>query len=136
MVHKVARQGFASLTTEDLAELPNGITCDVTPEYETFIQRVFGWHSREKKYFTSFCEAQILWDTVMAINIIKYFTLDQKAKMVVLAGDGHAWKPGIPRQISSRMNLTMTVFLPESRKLDRSSVTSKDADYLWLLETI
>lgn len=135
VVQKVARQGFASLTTEDLAELPHGITCDVTPEYETFIEKVFGWHGRQKKYFTSFCEAQILWDTVMAINIIKYISGDRQAKMVVLAGDGHAWKPGIPRQISSRMDLAMTVFLPESRKLDRRSVTSKDADYLWLLET-
>ena len=136
VVRKVARQGFASLTTDDMAELPNGITCDVTPEYKTFIKRVFDWHEQKKNSFNSFCEAQILWDTAMAINIVKYYVQDNPAKMVVLVGDGHARKPGIPRQISSRRNMAMTVFLPETPKLDRGSVSQRDADYLWLFEAI
>lgn len=136
IVRKVARRGFASLTTADMAELPDGITCDVTPEYKNFIRKVFGWHGLQKDSFDSFCEAQILWDTVMAINIIKYYAGNNAAKMVVLAGDGHAWKPGIPRQVLSREHKAMTVFLPESVKLDRQNVSHEDTDYLWLNETI
>jgi uncharacterized iron-regulated protein len=136
IVRKVAHQGFASLTTADMSELPEGVTCNVTPEYESFIQKVFGWHGLQKGSFTSFCEAQILWDTVMAINILKYYGQDNPQKMVVLAGDGHAWKPGIPRQILSRKHMTMTVFLPETPKMGRRNATLSDTDYLWLLDII
>jgi len=132
IVRKVAQQGFSSLTTADLSELPSGVTCNVSPEYKTFIQKVFGWHGLHKDSFTSFCEAQVLWDTIMAINIIKYYAQDNSTKMVVLAGDGHAWKPGIPRQILARKNMAMTIFLPETPKLDRRNVSPADTDYLWL----
>jgi len=134
VVRKVAQRGFASLTPDDLAQLPAGITCDVTPAYEDFIQRVFGWHGKKNDSFTNFCEAQVLWDTIMAINLLKFNSLNPDTKLVVLAGDGHAWKPGIPRQIAQRKNLLMTVFLPETTKLHRRNVSGKDADYLWLLE--
>jgi hypothetical protein len=53
-----------------------------------------------------------------------------------LAGDGHSWKPGIPRQILMRKNLPMTVFVPETKKLHRKNVSPLDTDYLWLFELI
>jgi uncharacterized iron-regulated protein len=137
MIRKVARNGFASLTSEDLSQLPYGITCDVTPEYENFIQRVFGWHGKKKDdSFTNFCEAQVLWDTVMAINLLKFNGENPATKLVVLAGGGHSWKPGIPRQISLRKDLRTTVFLPETTKLNRRNVSQKDTDYLWLFKFI
>ena len=102
VVKKVARNGFALLTTEDMVQLPDGITCDVTKEYETCIQRVFGWHGHKNDSFADSCEAQVMWDTVMAINILKYLEKNKESKLVVLAGEGHAWKPGIPRQILLR----------------------------------
>lgn len=134
VVRKVAQQGFASLTPDDLTQLPAGITCDVTPEYEDFIQRVFGWHGKKNDSFTNFCEAQVLWDTIMAINLLKFYSLNPETKLVALAGDGHAWKPGIPRQIAQRKDLAMAVFLPETTKLHRRNVSKKDTDYLWLLQ--
>ena len=136
IVKKVARKGFASLTTDELAKLPNGITCDVTPEYENFIERVFGWHGKKNDSFNNFCEAQVLWDTVMAIHILRFNARDKQSKLVILAGDGHAWKPGIPRQIALRKNLPMTVFLPETSKLNHKNVSQIDTDYLWLIKII
>jgi uncharacterized iron-regulated protein len=136
MIRKVAQNGFASLTSDDLSQLPYGITCDVTPEYENFIQRVFGWHGKKDASFSNFCEAQILWDTVMAINLLKFHGENPDTKLVVLAGNGHSWKPGIPRQISLRKDLRMAVFLPETTKLHRRNVSQKDTDYLWLLKFI
>jgi uncharacterized iron-regulated protein len=136
IVRKVAQKGFASLEPGDLSHLPPGITCNVTPEYENFIQKVFGWHGKKNSSFNNFCEAQVLWDTIMAINVLKYSARNPETKMVVLAGDGHSWKPGIPRQILLRKNLTMAVFVPETKKLHRQNVSLADTDYLWLLELI
>ena len=136
VVRKVAQKGFASLEPAEMSYLPPGITCNVTPEYGNFIEKVFGWHGKRNNSFNNFCEAQILWDTVMAINILKYNAQNPETKMVVLAGDGHSWKPGIPRQILLRKNLPMTVFVPETKKLHRRNVSPADTDYLWLLELI
>jgi uncharacterized iron-regulated protein len=134
VVRKVARKGFESLGPEDMSRLPLGITCNVTPEYENFIKKVFGWHGAKNTSFTNFCEAQVLWDTIMAINILKYAARNPGIKMVVMAGDGHSWKPGIPRQLSSRKKLDITVFVPETPKLNRHNASIKDTDYLWLPE--
>ena len=134
VVRKVAQTGFASLDAKDLSLLPVGITCNVTPEYENFIQRVFGWHGHRNNSFSYFCEAQVLWDTVMALNILRFHEKYPGIKQIVLAGDGHAWKPGIPRQISARENIPITVILPETEKLNRHNVSIKDADYLWRME--
>ena len=136
VVRKVAQRGFKSLTMEDLAELPSGVTCDITPKYENFIQKVYGWHGRRNNSFANFCEAQVLWDTVMAVNILKFNARNPGTKLVVLAGEGHSWKPGIPYQVKSRKDLPITVFLPETAQLNRKNVTSDEADYLWLLKFI
>jgi uncharacterized iron-regulated protein len=136
VVRKVAQTGFSSLSSADMLELPKGITCDVTPPYENFIKKVFGWHGQKNDSFTNFCEAQVLWDTVMAINLLKFHEQNPGTKLVVLAGDGHSWKPGIPRQIAQRKDLTMAVFLPETAKLHRRNVSQADTDYLWLLTFI
>jgi uncharacterized iron-regulated protein len=134
VLRKVAQRGFDSLTAEDHAQLPQGVTCDVTTEYKDFIQRVFGWPGTKNESFTYFCEAQVLWDTVMAINLLKFTGQNPGTKLVVLAGEGHSWRPGIPRQVSLRKDLPMTVFLPETQKLHRRNVSQKDSDYLWLLK--
>jgi uncharacterized iron-regulated protein len=136
IIRKVAQKGFASLTTEDLSSLPQGVTCDVTPAYKDFIQRVFGWHGKKNDSFNNFCEAQVLWDTIMALNLLKFNEQNPDTKLVVLAGNGHSWKPGIPRQISLRKQMLMTVFLPETANLHRRNVSQDDTDYLWLLNFI
>jgi uncharacterized iron-regulated protein len=136
VVRKVARNGFKSLGPEDLSQFPQGITCNVTPEYESFIKKVFGWHGTRNRSFSNFCEAQVLWDTIMAINILKYTAQNPDTKMVILAGDGHSWKPGIPRQLLSRRNLNIAVFVPETPSLSRKNVSVTDTDYLWLPERL
>ena len=80
--------------------------------------------------------AQVLWDTIMAINLLRFNEENPETKLVILAGDGHSWKPGIPRQVALRKDLRMKVFLPESTKLHRRNVSQKDTDYLWLLKLL
>jgi uncharacterized iron-regulated protein len=137
VVKKVAQQGYSSLTEEDLAQLPPGVTCNVSARYEDFIERVFNWHgSKKDKSFTNFCEAQVLWDTVMAINLLDFHAANPDLKMVVLAGDGHSWKPGIPAQVAERKKISMSVILMENSKLNRKNIEKEDTDYLWLWQMI
>ena len=137
VVKKVAQQGYSSLTNEELAQLPPGVTCNVSARYEDFIEKVYSWHgSRKEKSFANFCEAQVLWDTVMAINLLNFQKANPTLKVVVLAGGGHSWKPGIPAQVLERKSIPISVILPESPKLNRKNVDQADTDYLWVWQML
>jgi uncharacterized iron-regulated protein len=137
VVKKVAQQGYNSLSEKDLAQLPPGVTCNVSARYENFIERVYSWHdSKKDKLFANFCEAQVLWDTIMAINLLNFHETNPDLKIVILAGGGHSWKPGIPAQVAERKKIPMSVILMENRKLNRKNVEKEDADYLWLWQIL
>jgi uncharacterized iron-regulated protein len=100
-----------------------------------FIRRSFGAHGHGQGNFTHFCEAQLVWDTAMAFNVLQFLEKNPKYTVVVLAGNGHAWKPGIPDQarLQSR-DVSYRVILPEiPDRLGPNDVSIRDADYLWLL---
>ena len=83
--------------------------------------------------FTYFCEAQLVWDTVMAINTLDYLNRNPKAMVVVLTGTGHAQKNAIPRQIRKRSQVAHAVILPEVKGIiDSETVDQSDADYIML----
>jgi uncharacterized iron-regulated protein len=133
VTRQVARGGFDSLTPEQTQGLA-GVTCDVDPAYEAFIRQALGMHGHGDMNFTYFCEAQLVWDTVMAQTAIQYLTDNPGHIMVVLAGNGHAWKRGIPEQVRRRSSIDFAVVLPEmSGRIDADSVSLEDTDYLWLL---
>ena len=132
ITRQVARQGFASLTPEQIGELPE-VACNVDQTYMEFIRRSFGAHAHGHTNFTYFCEAQIVWDTAMAWTLLTYLKKNPEATAVVLAGGGHAWKRGIPEQVRRRSDVPYRVILPEEQgRLDRDTVSPEDADYLWL----
>jgi uncharacterized iron-regulated protein len=131
---KVADQGFASLTSEELGQLPE-VSCRVDPTYMAFIRRAFGLHGHNaEKSFTYFCEAQIVWDTAMASNLLTFLEKNPEYTVVVLAGSGHAWKRGIPEQVRRQSSdVSYRVILPEiPNRLESATTTLDDTDYLWL----
>jgi uncharacterized iron-regulated protein len=130
---KVANQGFSSLTKEELGQLPE-VSCRVDETYMAFIRRAFGLHGHDHgKSFTYFCEAQIVWDTAMASNLLTFLKKNPAYIIVVLAGSGHAWKRGIPEQVRRQSNVSYRVILPEiPGRLEPEAVTVEDADYLYL----
>lgn len=131
---KVARGGFAALPERDRQALGN-VRCVVDPEYGDFIRRAMGGHGGHGQQYLFFCEAQMLWDTVMARNIIDFLKSNPGYRMVVLAGSGHAWKFGIPRQLAEQMEVSYRVVLPEvDGRVTRGQLTLDVADYLWLDE--
>ncbi len=132
ITRQVANRGFKSLTAEQRGKLSN-IACRVDKEYMDYIKRAYGGHAHGKLNFTYFCEAQLVWDAVMAVNTLDYLKENPKALVVILTGTGHAQKNAIPRQIKERSDLAHTVILPEVKGfIDAQTVDKSDADYIML----
>jgi uncharacterized iron-regulated protein len=131
---QVARHGFASLTAEQRARLPF-VECRVDREYMEFVRRAYGAHAHGHMSFSNFCEAQLVWDRVMALNALKYLAHHPHRKMVILAGSGHVWKEAIPHQLRGQSSVSFAVMLPWIEgSIDRAETTVDDADYLILLK--
>jgi len=132
ITQQVARNGFASLSPQQLGELP-GVRCDVDSRYQEFIRRSLGGHGHNGVQFLHFCEAQLLWDSVMAENLLDYLARHPDAIIVVLAGSGHAWKHGIPEQVRRRQEVPMRILLPEvPGRIEPGNMSTDEADYLML----
>jgi len=130
-VRQVARGGFASLTPEQVGELPP-IRCEVDAPYEDFIRRAMGMHAPQGRAFLNFCEAQLVWDTAMAVNLVQFLEENPEHAVVVVAGSGHAWKRGIPDQVRRIRTVATRVIVPRiPRRLERTTIGPGDADYLW-----
>jgi uncharacterized iron-regulated protein len=133
ITRQVARQGFSSLTDEQRGRLPE-VACRVDKKYMAFIRRAFGAHAHGNLNFTYFCEAQLVWDTAMAVHAIRYLEAHPDTTMVVITGSGHARKMGIPDQLRLRADLPLTVILPEvPGAIDPDTVQTDDADYIFLM---
>ena len=130
----VASKGFESLSKAQKGAL-EGIACDVTPQYRNFIEKAYGAHGHGHMNFNRFCEAQLVWDTAMAVYAIDYLEQRPDTTMVLLAGSGHARKLGIPFQIAKRAPWDHVVVMPETKGVfDVDSLTVGDADYILLNE--
>jgi uncharacterized iron-regulated protein len=135
IVSKVAREGYGSLTEAERKKLPPGITCTTDETYRSSIRRAFTEHVQSSgRSFDHFCEAQMVWDTAMAIYALEYLGKNPDSRMVILAGSVHAWKQAIPRQIATmRPDVTVSVILPApDGKTGQEKLTAEDADYLVL----
>lgn len=129
---QVAKNGFESLTPEQKSRLPV-VECKVSRDYRDFVERAYGAHGHSAIGFNNFCEAQLLWDSAMAVRAIDYLKKNPRTIMIVLTGSGHAWKQGIPEQVAKRSDLEYRVILPEEPgMIDEGGITTKEADYIWM----
>jgi uncharacterized iron-regulated protein len=132
ITRQVSREGFKSLTDEQKGKLSN-VSCRVDEEYMNYIKKAFGGHGHGNLNFTYFCEAQLVWDNVMAVNALDYLQKNPDAVVVILAGTGHARKGAVPRQIRNRSKVPYAVILPEVKGgIDPDTIDTKDADYIML----
>jgi uncharacterized iron-regulated protein len=129
---QVARHGFQSLTDEQRGKLKD-VACIVDRTYMEFIKQAYGAHAHGDLNFEYFCEAQLVWDNIMAINALDFIAAHPGAIMVIVTGNGHAWKGGIPAQIAARSDVPSSVILPEIPGVtEPGMVDTDDADYLFL----
>ncbi len=127
---QVAYNGFASLS-EPQKEMLGPVTCDVTPAYRDYIREAYDAHAHGKMQFDNFCEAQLLWDTAMAVYAAQYLEANENTILVILAGAGHARKQGIPAQLAKRAPWPTLVLLPETPgAFEPELVDPSEADYL------
>ena len=132
ITRQVSRGGFQSLSKEAKGKLSE-VACRVDEAYMKYIRKAFGAHAHGNLNFIYFCEAQLVWDNIMAINILNYLKQNPDAVVVALTGTGHAQKVAVPRQISSRSQLPYKVILPEvPGRIDAQTMTLKEADYIIL----
>jgi uncharacterized iron-regulated protein len=132
VTRKVAQSGFNSLSESEKADLAE-VTCRVDRKYMNFIKQAYGAHGHGDMNFIYFCEAQMLWDTVMAVTALKYLKANPGVTMVLLTGTGHAWKQGIPYQIRERADIPVAVLLPEvPERIEPGKIGSDDTDYIIL----
>jgi uncharacterized iron-regulated protein len=131
---QVAYNGFASLKEEQRGKL-KGITCDVTQSYRDFIRHAYGGHDHDNLSFERFCEAQLVWDTAMAIHANTYAGNNPEHIVVILAGSGHARKHGIPAQLKKINAPDVAVILPQTPGVyEVASMTTKEADYIFIFD--
>ena len=132
ITRQVARQGFNSLSEEQKGKLAD-VSCRVDKEYMDYIKKAFGGHGHGGLDFTYFCEAQLVWDSAMAINTLEYLKKNPDTIVILLAGIGHVRKGAVPRQISLRSEIPHAVILPKIEGIvDTQTVSIKDADYIML----
>ncbi len=132
ITRQVARQGFQSLSETQKEKLSH-ITCRVDKEYMEYIRKAYGGHAHGNLNFIYFCEAQLVWDSAMADNALRYLNSNPDTVMVILAGTGHVRKQAIPAKIRSRSDMPYTVILPEvPGHIEKSTVNRKDADYIFM----
>lgn len=130
ITRQVARQGFDSLSPEQ-KEILGDITCEVTPAYRDFVARAHGAHDHGALAFESFCEAQLVWDTAMAVHALRYLDLHPDSTLVILAGSGHARRPGIPTQVGRRSAVPVAVILPYTPHVfERATLSAAEADFI------
>jgi len=132
ITRQVSRGGFNSLSEEQRGKLTD-VSCRVDKEYMDYIKKAFGGHSHGKINFNYFCEAQMVWDTAMAVNALAYLKKEPNAVVVLLAGTGHVQKGAVPRQIRDRSQIPHAVILPKIEGIiDKETISIKDADYIML----
>jgi uncharacterized iron-regulated protein len=135
ITRQVAHGGFQSLNPRQRHEL-GAITCDVSADYMAYIRRAFGGHGHGHggiTEFARFCEAQLVWDTVMAVKALEYLGAHPQRMLVLIAGSGHVQRPAIPAQFRSRSTLPYLILLPETAgSFERRHMDATVADYLIL----
>jgi len=132
ITRKVSKSGFASLTKEELEKLPPDVGCAVDKRYMDFIRRAYSMHGHGDKEFLFFCQAQLLWDQVMARNLIDFLKKNPDRTVIVITGNGHAWKRGIPEQVRLLSEkIRHRVILPFAPgHIESRFIAIDDADYL------
>jgi len=133
IVRQVAQKGFSSLNSKQRGEI-KVLSCNIDRKYQDTLARILGQKGSSGKgaMFQRFCEAQVVWDTSMALNAVEYVKANPKKILIILAGNFHAWKRGIPEQISRVTDVPVKSILPsEDSSFFNYEVVLEDADYVW-----
>jgi uncharacterized iron-regulated protein len=131
---QVELKGFDSLSPSQLGGLDEGIICDVVPNYQDVMRRMKLYKGMLKEQsFKNYCEMKILGDIMIANNLVRFHNKHPDLTMIVLAGNTHSWKHGIPSRTDGQVGTNSKTILFEAEgRVTRDTVTTAETDYLWL----
>ena len=137
ITRKVARQGLASLSGDDLEYIPPIADIDTSDEdYQAMVAQVFGHHDghgNSGPSFENFFAAQVLWDETMAAAVADFVMAAPDTQVIVLAGEGHiVYNFGIPNRVKRRLGddlVAYSVLLNPTFTEDPAL-----ADFFWMSE--
>lgn len=131
IIGQVTRGGFGSLSEEQRRELRVD-SCDITERYADILRRVTGGKERGQGAFVNFCQAQIVWDAAMARTIADYIQPNRERILLVMCGNFHAWRHGIPGRLAALTDAPVKIVLPAGDDTVRQyDILLEDADYVW-----
>lgn len=137
ITRKVARQGLASLTGEDLRYIPPIDEIDTSDKnYQAMVAQVFGQHGghgHSGPSFENFFAAQVLWDETMAEAVADYIVESPATQVIVLAGEGHiVFDFGIPSRVERRLGEDLVAY---SVLLNPTATAPELADFFWISDS-
>jgi uncharacterized iron-regulated protein len=131
LAHKVARQGFSSLTPPELQNLPDHVSCRQDSVQMLLLRRMLTAHGGDTVRFTNFCEAQTLRDKTIALKAYQYQLDNPQKTVLILAGIGHCLKQGMTEHLDRHSGQRTVVILPGiSAQILGKSITTEEADYI------
>jgi uncharacterized iron-regulated protein len=129
---KVAKEGIAGLSEAERAQFPAQLERDL-PGYRERLQAVFDEHPEvQHMSFENFVEAQLIWDESMAERAARYLDAHPGRRLVVLAGDGHVIRSGIPLRLGRRSGVEAVNLLQGEPR----DIAPEGADYVLISKTI
>jgi len=133
LAHKVARQGFSSLSPSERQHLPGQVSCRQDSTQMLLLRRILAAHGGDEARFTHFCEAQTLRDKTIALKTYQYQRANPQKTVLVLAGIGHCLKQGMVEHLDRLSGQRTVVILPAiSAQIFGKAMTTEEADYLLL----
>jgi uncharacterized iron-regulated protein len=136
IVRQVASHGFSSLSVKQRGKI-KVLSCNVDQKYQDTLGRVLGQKGKSMgdDMFRHFCEAQVVWDTSMALNAVGFIKANPDKALVILAGNFHSWQRGIPEQIRRVMDIEVrSIMSSKDTSFSKYDVFLEDADYVWWFE--
>lgn len=131
IVRKVSRQGLSSLGVEERGAIARHFFMDDAAHRE-YIQKEYATHvSGGIRDFTSFYEAQLVWDETMAEKVAVWLVQEPLDHVVVLAGKGHVnQRFGIPERVRRRIEHRYAIVVPVAVNEAPEQVTAEVGDFL------
>ena len=129
IVAKVFKEGTATLSAKELAQLPADRDLAL-PGYRQRISAVFAMHGQHHspEQLNGFFQAQAIWDETMAESVAVFLAANPESRMVVLAGQGHTDKAtAIPPRVARRLPTLRQAVIINS---DKGELAPGAADYL------
>ncbi len=129
---KVAREGISGLGEAERSQIPQQLDRGV-PGYRERLRAVFDQHPEiQHMSFENFVEAQLVWDETMAKEAARYLKAHPDKFLVVLAGDGHVIRSGIPARFARLSGVEPATVLQGEAK----EIAPENGDYLLVSEQI